>query len=228
MWLDDQFMYTGSVSQVKDTMGKMGLLTGSKCDIVVKKVVFRNVLPFMAETDDSGDKIIAKDGMNVTLADDFPRVKEYDLNGKKMNGAEFKYNYVTINSVDYPATATIAKESDDSITYTVEPEGCGVKFDVVFTVLHNHILDMHIKNIEEPKDELVYSIGLPNQPLISANSNQSGARLDASGFTEAMGAFHNSQLFCNGRGGGHMVAGDHHRGDARRLPRQQTEWQQFR
>ncbi len=194
MWLDDQFMYTGSVSQVKDTMGKMGLLTGSKCDIVVKKVVFRSVLPFMAETDDSGDKIIAKDGMNVTLADDFPRVKEYDLNGKKMDGAEFKYNYVTINSVDYPATATIAKESDDSITYTVEPEGSDVKFDVVFTVLDNHILDMHIKNIEEPKGELVYSIGLPNQPLISANSNQSGARLDASGFIEAMGAFHNSQL----------------------------------
>ncbi len=194
MWLDDQFMYTGSVSQVKDTIGKMGLLTGSKCDIVVKKVVFRSVLPFMTETDDSGDKIIAKDGMNVTLADDFPRVKEYDLNGKKMDGAEFKYDYVTINSVDYPATAAITDESDDSITYTVEPEGCDVKFDVVFTVLENHVLDMRIKNIVEPKDELVYSIGLPNQPLISANSNQSGAKLDASGFTESMGSFHNSQL----------------------------------
>lgn len=194
MWMDDQFMYTGNVSQVSEALGRMGLLTGSKCDILVKKVVFRNVLPFMAEEDNSGNKEISKDGLTVTLADDFPRVKEYDLNGKKMKGTEFEYNYVTINSVDYPAAAEVTNETADSVTYTVTPDGSGVTFDVVFTVLADHILDMHIQNIVEPEGELVYSIGFPNQPLISANSSQSGAKLDASVSVEAMGAFHNSKL----------------------------------
>lgn len=39
---------------------------------------------------------------------------------------------------------------------------------------------MLITDIHEPEGELVNSIGLPKQPLISANSAQAGAKLDAS------------------------------------------------
>ena len=193
IWIDDQFMYTGTVSQANASLGRMGLLTGNNCEILVKKVIFRTVLPTLLEADDSDTTTIAKGGLTVSLASDFPRVKEYALNGKILKGTEFKHNYVTINTVDYPAAAT-ATVTSDSVTYHIVPDGSEVTFDVAFTVLDGNVLDMHIKNISEPDGELVYSLGLPNQPLISANSTQSGAKLDAAGFQESFGSFHQSKL----------------------------------
>lgn len=193
IWIDDQFMYTGTVSQANASLGRMGLLTGNNCEILVKKVIFRTVLPTLLEADDSDTTTIAKGGLTVSLASDFPRVKEYALNGKILKGTEFKHNYVTINTVDYPAAAT-ATVTSDSVTYHIVPDGSEVTFDVSFTVLDGNVLDMHIKNISEPDGELVYSLGLPNQPLISANSTQTGAKLDAAGFQESFGSFHQSKL----------------------------------
>ena len=61
-----------------------------------------------------------------------------------------------------------------------DPEQSGVTFDVVFRVLEEQTVEMLITDIHEPEGELVNSIGLPKQPLISANSAQAGAKLDAS------------------------------------------------
>lgn len=183
LWMDDQFMATNTVSQAVSAKGGVGLYTQSTTNMVVKKVTFRSFVPFLAQQDDSGSKTIEADGLKVTLADDFPRVKEYALNGKVMKGAEFKHNYVTVNSVNIPAAVEITAESANTLTYTVTPErGAAESFDVVYTVKDGGVLEMRINNIREKSGELVYSINLPNQPIISANSRQEGAKLDATTF----------------------------------------------
>ncbi|MGI5930310.1 endo-alpha-N-acetylgalactosaminidase family protein [Pseudoflavonifractor sp.] len=179
VWLDDQFTHTAGVSQAKEVLGGMGIQTAATGDVLIKKVVFRTVVPFV-EAEETEPLSISSDGLTVRLAGDFPRVLDYSLNGKTLNGAELRYNYVTINTVDYPATA-VAEPAEDgkSVTYHVTPEGSGVTFDVVFTVLDDQILEMRINNIVEPEGEQVNSITLPRQPLISANSGQEGAKFDA-------------------------------------------------
>lgn len=181
-WVDDQFAHTASVSQAETSMGGMGLYVDNQGDVLVKKVVFREVRPFEEATGEQTPKTIAKDGLTVRLDGEFPRVIDYTLNGKTLNGAELRYNYATINTVDYPATAEITASSEDSVTYHVipDPDRTGVTFDVKFTVLDSQILEMLILNIHEPEGEQVNSIGLTQQPLISANSTQEGAMLDGS------------------------------------------------
>lgn len=183
LWMDDQFMGINTVEQAVSEKGYVGLYTQSTTNMVVKEVTFRSSIPFLAQQDETGDKVISDGDMSVTLADNFPRVKEYTLNGKTMYGSEFKHDYVTINSVNIPAVAEVTNETDNSITYTVTPErGAAESFDVVYTVMNGNTLEIRFNNIIEKDGELVYSINLPNQPIISANSNQSGAKVDATTF----------------------------------------------
>ena len=180
-WMDDQFAHTISISQADANMGNMGLYVDNRGDVVIKKVVFREIIPFTEETGERTTETIENAGLSVRVDSDFPRIADYTLNGKTLNGSERRFNYVTINTVDYPATATAEKSEDGkSITYHVVPDGIDVTFDVVFTVKEDQIVEMLIKNIEEPEGVLVNSINLPDQPLISANSAQEGAVLNAS------------------------------------------------
>ena len=183
LWMDDQVVYSQGINKAESVPGNMGIiLNGDLGDILVKKVVFRQLNPLQEETGERQTTSISNDGLTVNLDQDFPRVADYELNGKTMNGSEIRYNYVTINSVNMPATAEITDQTSDSVTYHVipDPEQSGVTFDVVFRVLEEQTVEMLITDIHEPEGELVNSIGLPKQPLISANSAQAGAKLDAS------------------------------------------------
>ena len=183
LWMDDQVVHSQGINKAESVPGNMGIiLNGDLGDILVKKVVFRQLNPLQEETGERQTTSISNDGLTVNLDQDFPRVADYELNGKTMNGSEIRYNYVTINSVNMPATAEITDQTSDSVTYHVipDPEQSGVTFDVVFRVLEEQTVEMLITDIHEPEGELVNSIGLPKQPLISANSAQAGAKLDAS------------------------------------------------
>ncbi len=183
IWMDDQFVHTAGVEQAKAVPGNMGIMMdGTEGDILVKKVVFREVKPLLEEMGERKTTQITKDGLTVNLDEDFPRVATYELNGKTMNGAELRHNYVTVNTVNMKATAEITNQTEDSVTYhvTPDPEKSKITFDVVFNVKEDQILEMLITNVQEPKDELLYSVGFPKQPMISANSAQPGAKLDAS------------------------------------------------
>ena len=182
IWMDDQFMTTSEVSQMEQIFGGMGLYLENGSEILLKKATFREVIPMKEETG-TGEAIEVKnDGLTVKLDREFPRVQEYELNGKKLDGSRVRYNYVSINTVNIPATAEIVEQNENSVRYHVTPdkEKTGVTFDVVFSVKEGQILEMLIQNIEEPDGEVVNSISLPRQPLISASSSQEGAALEAS------------------------------------------------
>lgn len=178
LWVDDQFAHTAQVSQAETTVGGMGLYVDNNGDILVKKVVFREIVPYQETEGEREPVTIENDGLSVRLDSNFPHVIDYTLNGKVMNGAELRYNYVTINTTDYKATAEITEQTENSITYHVTPEGIDVPFDVVFTVKEDQMVEMLIKNIDE-SSVTVNSIGFPVQPLISANSAQTDAEFNA-------------------------------------------------
>lgn len=178
IWLDDQFAHTAKMTQSEPGVGGMGIFVGDQGDLLLKKVVFREVVPYQEAEGEREPVTIENDGLSVRLDSDFPHVIDYTLNGKVMNGAELRYNYVTINTVDYKATAEITEQTENSITYHVTPDGIDVPFDVVFTVKEDQMVEMLIKNIDE-SNVTVNSIGFPVQPLISANSAQADASLDA-------------------------------------------------
>ena len=193
-WIDDQFAHTASIAEADSAAGSMGLYVDNRGDVVVKKVVFRELFPLAEITGERQTETILNDGLSVRLDCDFPRVADYTLNGKTLSGSLLRYNYVTINTVDYPASATYEKSEDGkSITYHVVTDGIDVTFDVVFTVKDDHIVEMLIKNIEEPEGMLVNSINLPDQPLISADSTQEGAVLNASWVEENSRKFQDLQ-----------------------------------
>lgn len=183
LWMDDQFAHTDNIEKTQIVPGQMGLMfNGDLGNIVIKKVVFREVAPMKAEEGKRETIKLENDGLTVQLDKDFPRVAQYELNGKTMQGAEVRYNYATVNAMDLPATAELTEQGKDYAVYHVVPDQTktGVTFDVKFTVLDDQILEMLILNIHEPEGELVYSIGLPRQPLFSARSTDENASLDAS------------------------------------------------
>ena len=104
LWMDDQVVYSQGINKAESVPGNMGIiLNGDLGDILVKKVVFRQLNPLQEETGERQTTSISNDGLTVNLDQDFPRVADYELNGKTMNGSEIRYNYVTINSVNMPA-----------------------------------------------------------------------------------------------------------------------------
>lgn len=46
LWIDDQFVHTEPRSEAKSTLGGMGLYLGVNGDVDIKRVEFREVLPF--------------------------------------------------------------------------------------------------------------------------------------------------------------------------------------
>lgn len=178
MWLDGQHMKDIRIASMDSLKGIIGLSTEGATEIILKKVTYKNI-DNLQLSESSEEKTISLGDMSVKLAADFPRVISYELNSKTMYGSQLAKNYVSINGWDYPATAEISEETETSVTYNVKVEEIGVSFDVVYTVLENNVLDMRIKNIADDSFT-VYTIGFPEQPLISANSSQSGAKLDAS------------------------------------------------
>ena len=177
MWLDDYYMCSATVSEAAAAEGRIGLSTESSADVLVKKVVCRTLPYQIAEEENETANSITKDGLIVSLAEDFPRVIDYTLNDKKLYGSDFVHNYVTINTVDYPASAVIISKTEEKVVYAVTVEEPGVTFDVEYTVLEGNILDMRIKNIDDSKTR-VNSVGFPNQPLLAATNQQTGAKLD--------------------------------------------------
>ena len=177
LWMDGNPIYCATLSEMPLTSGLIGIQTGSDADILIKRVTYRNY-ETLGISESGGTKTLSKDGLTVTLAANFPQVISYQLDGKSMDGCVLPKHYVSINGTDYPASAEVTAETAESLTYSVTVQDAGVAFDTVFTVLEQNILDMKILNIDESMG-MVYTIGFPEQPLISAQSSQQGASFDA-------------------------------------------------
>lgn len=127
----------------------------------------------------SNSTIIASDKMSVEVADDFPRVIQYEWGetGKLMYGQEEEIHELKINEIAYQPEVT-SESSGDRITYTLDfsaTELGDVQMEIEIQVQEN-ILEMKVTEIKDPGLKVRY-IEFPNQGLISIRSTQDGAAM---------------------------------------------------
>ena len=178
LYVDGQEAYTFETDKLNAIPGQIGIMTMGQTDVKIKELSCRSLQPLdTTKASEEQDVILSSDEMTVKLDGAFPRVLEYNMASKTMYGqVEPKY-YAMVNAVNYPATAVVGEKTDTSVTYRVTVEKVAVTFDVVYT-LSGASLKMEIKNIDETNTR-VYSLGFPENCMISVKSTQNGAKLDA-------------------------------------------------
>ena len=178
LYVDGQEAYTFETDKLNAIPGQIGIMTMGQTDVKIKELSCRSLQPLdTTKASEEQDVILSSDEMTVKLDGAFPRVLEYNMAGKTMYGqVEPKY-YAMVNAVNYPATAVVGEKTDTSVTYRVTVEEAAVAFNVVYT-LSGASLKMEINNIDETNTR-VYSLGFPENCMISVKSTQNGAKLDA-------------------------------------------------
>jgi endo-alpha-N-acetylgalactosaminidase len=178
-WVDNHLFFTKKISQAEVKPGRIGIMTTSGTDVIIRRIESSKFRP-LDESQAGSEKIkIQNGGLQVILDSNFPRIVEYRLNGKRLSGGHKSYHYVTVNATDYPAAASVIKKTTEALTYRLEIPGADVSCDVIYAVHSDGVVEMSIRNIKE-NSGLVYTIGFPQQMLISARSDQPGAALAAS------------------------------------------------
>ena len=182
VWMDGNPIYSADLSQMGQTAGQIGIQTGSSAEVLLRQVTYRGYEGLAVSESTQTRTIASESGLSVTLAEDFPRVVGYTLNGKSLDGSVLAKNYVSINGTDYPASAVVSASDGSSVTYAVTADLDGdreVTFNVTFTAQADNILDKQITGIDET-DCTVYTLGFPEQPLLSAGKSDEGAAFNAS------------------------------------------------
>ncbi|GGH16072.1 endo-alpha-N-acetylgalactosaminidase family protein [Paenibacillus segetis] len=134
----------------------------------------------------SAQTVIQSQQMSVLVDRNFPRVIEYTLKtgegkGKTFLGQKAPLDTVVINDVPVKPIVT-AQITGNKIVYEMKLKNDAHKdnkIDAVITaefVVKDNILEFNITNIVD--HEIVKTIEIPNQNLISVNSSQSGAVLN--------------------------------------------------
>lgn len=177
VWMDGNPIYSADLGKMGLGAGHIGIQTGGGAEILLKKVTYRSYNGLTVGESAGEPKIISKGGLDVALAADFPNILSYAMNGKRLDGCVVPKHYVSINGTDYPATAQVTAETEESVTYAVTvdmDEEKTATFDVTFSVGDNQIIDMSLSNIDESSSGVIYTLNFPEQPLISAKKTQSG------------------------------------------------------
>ena len=178
LYVNGEEAYTFEASELSGTPGQVGIMTMGQTDVKIKNLSCRSLQPLdTTEASEAENVILSSTEMTVKLDGAFPRVLEYNMAGKTMYGqVEPKY-YAMVNAVNYPATASVTAQTDTSVTYRVTVADVDVAFNVVYT-LSGASLKMEITDIDETTIR-VYSLGFPENCMLSVKSTQDGAKLDA-------------------------------------------------
>lgn len=185
MWMDGDPIWSGEVPELVARAGLVGVRTGPKAEVLVKRLVARPLPPPVDATVGTEPLRIARDGLEVTLDARFPVILGYAYAGSRLDGAPVPAFRAAINGVSYPATATLkAPPSADSATYAVRVAmggGRETAFDVAFRVLPQATVEMRLADIDATRCGPIHTLNLPGQPLVSARAQGAPATLSLSG-----------------------------------------------
>ncbi|NIK78717.1 endo-alpha-N-acetylgalactosaminidase [Paenibacillus castaneae] len=176
LWIDGQEVTNFETTQLNTNAGQIGFITEDYADVKIDNIVYRNVDSLKPTVSTVENVTLVSDQMSVDLDGAFPRVIEYDYNGKKMYGQLTPNYYAMVNSTNYNASATVTNATNTSVTYRVVVPDI-TAFDTIYT-LNGNALTMEISNIDESQTT-IYSLGFPENSMVSVKSSQTGATLNA-------------------------------------------------
>ena len=122
----------------------------------------------------------------------FPRVKQYELDGKTLTGQVQKISQMSINGQTVTPTVTYHKDSETTATYVLKVKNeaefidaeITVKLEVVGNEMHFDVTNIknnnHVemgKEIDNTK-KLIQTIEFPGNSLVSVGSNKTDAKFD--------------------------------------------------
>ena len=143
----------------------------------------------------TADESISSDEMKVAIDSKFPRVAGYEIlkgngAGKKMYGQTEKLDTIVLNQTSANDSTGIAikpevtskKEGTNKMVYTMKLDDENNNIHATIKaelVVEKNTLAFNIKSVErEEGSELVKTINIPNQNLVSVRTSQAGARFD--------------------------------------------------
>lgn len=167
----------GSVTdeEITQEAGWFGLRSwyGSKTMTVSNlKIVEIESMPKLQLTSDTDT--ITKDGLTVTLYQDFPGIANYQLGDRTISTGMEQTNTLIINNTEYKPQTTSKKVAEHKYEYTMNIEEIGVEITAQLQIEESHVVRFEVTNIKEGKDVLVRSIQL-NSSLIYVDSSMDSA-----------------------------------------------------
>ncbi|KRF09769.1 endo-alpha-N-acetylgalactosaminidase family protein [Paenibacillus sp. Soil787] len=176
LWIDGQEVKNFEATQLNTNAGRIGFITEDNADVKIDNIVYHNVDSLKPTVSNIENITLVSNKMSVALDGAFPRVIEYNYNGKKMYGQLTPNYYAMVNSTNYNASATVMSKTNTSVTYRVVVPGI-TAFDTIY-ILDGNALKMEISNIDESQTT-INSLGFPENSMVSVKSSQPGATLNA-------------------------------------------------
>lgn len=173
VWVDGSEIAQSTITGLPSGSGKVGVRYTGNAGADIYNLSYRTSNPLEQYTGQVTQQTIASEQMKVSLDKDFPRVIQYELDGKTMQGQQKAYRAIELNNTLTKVNVT-SEFSGNKAVYHLDGQidGKPAKLDIVFVVSGN-VLDMKLENISEN----IRTVNFPNQSLVSVTGSDKGASL---------------------------------------------------
>ena len=177
-----------TVSDLPDTAGHFGVRSwynGKVMTIDNLKLVEEPSIPLLNA--DVRTAEIKKNGLSVSIDQDFPRIISYSLNGKTMRGQEDQIQTVVLNGEKISPSVTGEQMDESTYRYDMSFPDQQVKITARLLVLENNVVEFKVTDIKEGGDYKVRTISLGENNWAYADDKMEGASY---AWTKSNGEWH--------------------------------------
>src|SRR5699024_7902718 len=180
LYIDGEKMGSWSQSDGVDKEGLFGFeKSRGAANITISNVSIEEyVMPDPPEIDPV-EQVLSSDYMDVTIDETFPRIIEYDVDGKTMTGQETPVYGLKVNDMLYYPEVSFQKISDDEAEYTLTVEDSFEDIDAEFTLslkVEDNKVIYDFTDVSNATETTIEKFEFANMNLISADSSQADAQ----------------------------------------------------
>ncbi|WP_245799314.1 endo-alpha-N-acetylgalactosaminidase family protein [Virgibacillus siamensis] len=180
LYINDEKMGSWSQSGGVDEAGLIGLeKSRGAANITISNVSISEYTPPEPPETDPVKSTLSSDYMDVTIDEVFPRVMNYTVGNRVMNGQTTPVYGLKVNNMLYYPEVEFEKVSDQEAIYTLKVKdefaGLDAEFTLSLQVDGNHVI-YSFDEITNNGDAVIEKIQFADMNFISVNASQSGAK----------------------------------------------------
>ncbi|CQR47250.1 Endo-alpha-N-acetylgalactosaminidase precursor [Paraliobacillus sp. PM-2] len=180
LYIDGEKIDSWSQPGGVDAAGKIGFeKSRGSANITIGNIEITEYLPPEPPTTPSVEDTLSSEYMDVTIDQIFPRVIEYQVGDKVMNGQESSAYGLKVNGMLYYPEVSYEKINDSKALYTLtvkdEFEGLDALFKVSLEVKDNDVI-YHFEEINNAGDTIIETIEFADMNFISVNASEANAK----------------------------------------------------
>ncbi len=129
-------------------------------------------------SDEATPVTITRGDLSVQVAQEFPQIISYTLDGRQLGGQAKRLHTYTLNGTDYEAITDNATFTADSATYTnTFPDYPNVSITTSIRVTEEGTVQVAVTGIEGSAASTINQLSVPNHSLLSVDSSDPAANL---------------------------------------------------